>query len=372
MMRCGLMVWIVLLTSPVCAEEFYLAKTVGLGTDVSPYKSGCAPGGAAIDLRSTTGLDIWMCRSANLVGATSPIALTKTLTEAFSPTVMALVVKAIGSTMTSASPTVMDLLRELLVDRGKLHASRNGKYAIYLGGDTPIWQATKVAYDLFHLEDHGLLADLYNDYLEPPIAWATTLAKETFTGPDGDLSGATFVHTWTEIGAGGWSVVSTQATSTTVPATIARLESPLSTDDMQVVADLVAVSSTGGGFSRCGVMARKDSTATLTYYSVFADSIATGFESMKRVNNTPTSLATNIQDPVPGSDRIAIIVDGSTITGQVNGVTVLGPTTDVDITGNTYTGLYGHASSTTTLCTLDNVMSHDYPIAFGSIRRRHS
>lgn len=364
---------LLLCASPALAEEFYFASTL-VDESGEKSRSGCAPGSTSIDLRSTTGKDLWICRSASSVGATGKIALAATAGEKLSGKSRTDIASALGKSIQAGSRTVPELLKELLVDSGRLKPSRNGKYEIYLGDPTPIWQATTVAYDLFGIQDNGLLADLYHEYLEPPVAWATVLAQETFTASDGDLTGAATVHTWTEFGIAGWTIASNRATTTTTAtgANNARNGTTLATDDMQVEADLITVSHSGGGFSRCGVMLRKEANTTQTYYAFFADSTVTGWETVKRIANATTSIATSTQDPVNGTDRMKGIIDGSSLSGQVNGVTVVGPTTDVDITGFTYSGIYGQASTTTFTCTLDNVLAQDYPppSSFGPLRRR--
>lgn len=366
---------VILAASPVMAEEVYFATTLGDGSSGNPYKSGCAPGASAIDLRSTTGKDLWVCRSTDMVGATGAVSLGKTIHGAMSGKARSDIAVSLGRGMKAQTSSVQDLLKELLIDSGKIQPDKDGKLKIYLGDPAPVYEQTSWV----PFNDHGLVADVTNwavKLIEPAIAWAAILASETFTGTDGDLDARTFAHTWTEFGITGWTVASNQATTTTTTtgANNARLETALSTANHQVEADLVTVSHSGGGFTRCGVLARKDNSSTQTYYAFFADSTVTGFESSKRVANVTTSLATNTQDPVNGADRMKLIVDGSTVTGQVNGVTVVGPTTDVDITSNTYVGIYGHASTATFTCTLDNVLGQDYPPpgAAGSIRRRHS
>jgi hypothetical protein len=53
-------------------------------------------------------------------------------------------------------------------------------------------------------------------------------------------------------------------------------------------------------------------------------------------------------------------MDGSSITGLVNDVIVVGPTTDTEITANTYGGIYSTATTTTFSCTLDDWNGADY------------
>lgn len=372
MMRSLLTGLLLLFASSALAEEFYFASTL---TDPSSgtFRSGCAPGSTSIDLRSTTGKDLWICRSASSVGAVGKIALASTARETLSAKSRTDIVSVLGKSIKAGSQTVPDLLKELLIDSGRLQPSKDGKLKIYLGDADPIYVQTAG----LPFNDHGLVADAINfgaGVLDPDKAWATVLATETFTASDGDLTGAATVHTWTEFGIAGWTIASNRVTTTTTAtgANNARNGTTLATDDMQVEADLITVSHTGGGFTRCGVMLRKDANTTQTYYAFIADSTVTGWELVKRVANVTTSLATSTQDPINGTDRMKGVIDGSSLSGQVNGVTVVGPTTDVDITGFTYSGIYGHASTTTFNCTLDNVLAQDYPppSSFGPLRRR--
>jgi hypothetical protein len=57
-------------------------------------------------------------------------------------------------------------------------------------------------------------------------------------------------------------------------------------------------------------------------------------------------------------------VDGSNLTGKVGGSTLAGPTTDTDITGNTYLGIaFSTTSGSNQTCTLDNLIGEDIAVA---------
>lgn len=351
------LLWWASMTQAQEAKVIYLAPFDGAGTDASPFKPrGLDPSTGCIDRRpDPTQVTGWaICGRASLPAGTGYITLSSRVDATLNATQKsALETNLLGGAKLSASD-LPAILAELLIDRApahrKLRQGKDGKYHIWLGGKDEAWKATRVAYDLFHLQDNGLLADAYNLTIEPVVAWATTLAQETFNCSD---NGAlTCVHTWTETSGTGWAIVSNRANSAITTASEARNDSTLATDDMQISATYIAHSRTGGGFSRCGVIGRKDGTNTRTYYALHADLAATGWETLKRVATTPTSLATNTQDPT-ANDVMRLEVDGSSVTGYVNSVAILGPTTDTDITGNLFGGVYSHSDGSAHSCTLD-------------------
>lgn len=343
--------------NPVFAEEFYFATTLGTGTDTDKFRPGCPADAAAIDLRGPTGKDLWVCRSASRTGATNAIPLATTAKEVMPG--RAAIALALGKGIKASSQTVPELLRELLADSGALKAGSDGKYKIYLGGPDPIWEATQITYDLFRLNDNGLFADLWNS-VETHVAYAATLAVETFTNTDGDLAGRTHVHPWSEPIGTGWVILTNKAENTTGGGTqLGRLDTSLDTDNFFVRATLSTLSRTGGGFARCGVAGRKDNTATATFYRYQAEKVAAIWE-LDRVNaGASTSIGTSATAPVDG-DLMELVMDGSTITGKANGVTLIGPTTDGSpITGNKFAGLYSNKSTTTMICDIDDLLTAD-------------
>lgn len=327
-------------------RQFYLSPIDGSADTELGWHSRCLhmPGAGNIDLRPW-GVDAFLCASNDLpadmtgveqIGASFRSALggrKGSLNAKFKKTLQA--------------NTVEDLIVEVISPR--LRAGKDGKLKIYLGGQIPVYQQT--AWVPFR--DGGLVADLSNaaiEAMEPAIAWATS-ASETFNCSDS--ASLTCVLTWTEFSGTTWGISSNAAQSNSLTAAEARADSAVSTEDHSVQSTLGSATESGTGFARCGVIARKANSATRTYYTLFADLDATNWETGKRVGGTYTSLATTTQDPA-AADVMKLVPDGSSITGMVNGVTVLGPTTDIEITGNTYGGLYSHGNGTTLLCIQDS------------------
>lgn len=363
------------LAPPVGAEEFSLVNTVGTGTDTDPIRAENCPSASPKIQLGATGK--WVCRSATL--PSKAIALAQTTSEPLSTKSKTDAGTALGKTVDATSVT--DLLKKELIDTGIVQPSKDGKLKIYFGSQELLYQ--KTAWVPF--EDHGLVADLWNRQkdaanlvyrytLEPAIAWAVTLATETFTNSDGDLGGRTHVHAWTEHAGTGWTITSNEAFIDANAQSEAWMGSALDTDDHTVTVTLVSLEA-NAALTRCGPTGRNPGTATRTHYAFAADANTAGaeFNLYRRVAGAFTSLATNAQDPVNG-DTIQIILDGTTYEGKVNGVTLIGPTTDGSpITGNLYAGIaFNSSAGTGKICRLDNLIAADIAVpvsAFGQQRR---
>jgi len=372
-------------------RAFYLAPYVGSGTDEDPFKPACfvdRADAAAIDLRpDATQVDGYaLCASSVISAQAKVISLGNALVASVDGSKRTALAAALKRTITATS--VDQLLVEVLSAR--LKVGTDGKKHIWLvpPGTTnpePTWQATAWLYDRYGIEDHGMLADAgqvlsvaYHAIMDSAVAQATTLTTETFTASDGDLAGCESrgcTHPWTEPLDTGWTIASNRAFNATVSGGTARLNDSLDTANHEAQATLIGWTVSGGGVGRCGVVARKDNSTTDTFYRFFADVPGTGvlgYESQKRLSGVTTSLATNTQDPV-NNDLIKIRVDGDQISGYVNGLLVVGPTTDgTPITGNTYTGLFANSTAGTFTCTFDNFLAADYGLGtgFGPMRRR--
>jgi len=104
---------------------------------------------------------------------------------------------------------------------------------------------------------------------------------------------------------------------------------------------LAAYTALAAGFSIVGVICRKDSTATRTFYNMRAitdPSAVAAWELYKFVAAAATLLGTNAQDPV-ATDVMKVRSNGSSISGFVNGTELIGPITDTEITGNLRCGI---------------------------------
>lgn len=340
----------------------YVTPVDGAGTDADPYRSRCLGMESAgnIDLRPD--IDGFLCGSNTLPADMKGVQqLGSTVKERMTgPRKAAL--EAL-SKKGLAADTVDEAIIELL--SSKLRAGRDGKVKIWLGEKEPLYQQT--AWVPFR--DYGYVADVWNA-LQPAVAWATTLPTETFTCSDN--ASLTCVQTWTEFNGTAWAIASNVAAFSGSTTNEARIDSDLATDDHEVQATITAANA--GSETRCGVIGRKDSSSTRTYYSFQAIFDATPSSStwrlMKRVSGTATTLATDATDPAV-NDAVKLRSDGSDHSGYVNGSQLIAPVTDASITANTRVGIVGIGANASDSCSLDNVIAYDYPLpASGALRRR--
>jgi hypothetical protein len=345
----------------------YLTPVDGSGTDADPYISRCLreklAGRGNIDFREV-GINRFLCASDTLpADMTGVQELGTSLRARMTGPQKAALATVAGKAI--AADTVDEAIAELLVS--KIRAGRDGKIKIWLGESVPLYQQT--AWVPFH--DYGYVADAWNA-LQPAVAWATTLSTETFP-TNGDLDASSQVYSWTEFNGTAWTVSGTAAVASTATTAEARLESDLATDDMEVSITITA--NTAVGESRCGVIGRKDTSTTRTYYSVHAvfDGVTPSnseWRLIKRVAGTSTALGTSTTDPVV-TDRMTLRSDGSSHSMYVNAVEFVAPVTDTGITGNTRVGIYYQGTNASDSCTLDNLNAADYTSS-GALRRRNS
>lgn len=345
----------------------YLSPIDGDGSDATPFISRCVGekvrGAGNIDLRPW-GINRFLCASDDLpANTTGLVRLGDALAERMTDQRKAALEALLGKPLTETG--VREIIREVLLP--KLRAGRDGKIKIWLGEKEPLVQQT--AWMPFN--DHGYAADLWNA-LQPTVAWATTLATETFTCADN--ASLTCVQTWTEFNGTTWAIASNVAAFSGATTNEARIDSDLATDDHEVQATMTAANAVTE--TRCGVIGRKDSTTTRTYYSFQAIVDGTPANStwrlMKRVTGTATTLATDATDPAV-NDVMKLRDDGSSHSGYVNGTQLISPVTDSDITGNTRVGIVGIGANASDSCSLDNVIAYDYPLpasSSGAVRRR--
>lgn len=351
----------------------YLTPIDGSGTDADPYHSRCLgerlPGRGNIDLRPW-GVARWLCASDVLPSdMTGVIELTSSANATLSGPRKAALSALIGKPITATR--IDDIAYEIL--QSKLRANRDGKIKVWLGESAPLYQQT--AWVPFR--DYGYVADVWNA-MQPAVAWATTLATETFTGSDGNLNGATFVHSWTEFNGTGWTVTNNQAVSTTASSE-ARNNSTLATDDMEVSVTVVSSAVTSGtGHVEVGPLSRKANNTTRSYYTCVVSEDQTGTHTSLDLNErdagAATTLATNASSGWLDGDVVKIRSDASDAHScYLNGVQSIAPVTDVTTTGNTYGGLRYTLSATTATATVDNFDAADYTAPSsgnGALRRR--
>ncbi len=346
----------------------YLSPIDGAGTEEDPYHSRCLgmTGFGNIDLRPW-GIDRFLCGSNSLPADMTGIqqlgsASKERMTGPRKAALAALAGKGV------VADTVDEAIYELLV--GKLRAGRDGKIKIWLGEVEPLAQQTAGV----PFRDNGLVADVLNwsaETLAPALAWAASYS-DTFPGVDvsalaGDL-------TWTELTDGNWARTSNvaRATGVTTAAAEARADHDTATDDFEVSADMTYSWGSGGNM-RCAVMGRKDSTATRNYYQFGAQRNAGEdvYRLLSRVAGSATTLG-NSAGVTSGTFSPKLRMDGTSISGFVDGSLVVGPVTDATTSGNTRGGLT-YTGGTDDICTADNVLIADYTATAssgGAIQRR--
>lgn len=366
----------------------YLATVQGDGSDGNPFRStgwGTVANQGCIDLRRdpTVSTGRMLCAADTLPAGGGINQLGGSLVDTLTPVRRAVLEAVIGEPITAS--TITEVIAEILITRARedgtrwkpLRAGKDGKYHIWLGQREEAWQQTAWLYP--YVLDNGLVADASNavlETIEPALAWAASIAEDFDCANSASL---TCDLTWTEFFGTEWEIASNQARVTGLTGTVqkeARADSALAGESHWAQATLVSMTADNSGTTRCGPMARKDNSSTRTFYTFagsMSNSLYVDFETRKRIGGTLTTIATDTTDPVAG-DVLQIYVDGSSISGYVNGVLRVGPTTDTSITGNTYTGIaYSSNNTTTQSCVLDNFSAQDIVVTnpFGPLRRRH-
>ena len=350
------------------AQVTYISPKIGTGTDADPFRPHRTVGAwdDCVDLTSH-----FLCTGSVVPSGTGVVAVSPDASSRISAAQKTALQSVTGKAVTA--DTFDALMTDIIDSKGinlrphtdnrqhlKIHGrelwSRTAPLKAFVPG---VLEKLDVA---FHLP-----ITIPTQLLSTAVAWATTLATETFTATNGDLAGCEgrgCIHTWTEPLGGNWTIVSNAANVTVLAGGLARNDSTLATGDQEVSATLVSLSITGGGFARCGVIARKDNGATDTFYRGFADKAGTLYETQRRAAGATTSLATNGQDPVDG-DVIRMRVVDDEVSYYVNDILLIGPTTDASpiTSANTYTGIWANASTTTINCSLDNFNAADYSVA---------
>lgn len=329
-------------------RQFYLSPIDGAGTESDPWHSRCLgmPGYGNINLRPWQ-VDAFLCASNDLpADMTGVEQIGASFKSALGGKKGALNSKFKKSL---AANTVEDLIIEVIGP--KLRAGKDGKLKIYLGDTAPVYQQT--AWVPFR--DNGLVADLSNyalEAIEPTRAWAASF-MDTFTGSDGNLAGSL---TWSEYLSTEWTRTSNTAyaSGVTASAAEARAEHDTATDDQVVQAEMAYTYVSAGNF-RCFIIARKDSTTTRDFYAFGfqRDSGVNVYRILERNAGSPTTLADSAGS-TSSPATIKIRVDGTSISGYVNGALVAGPVTDATISGNTRGGLAFTGGDAADDCTADN------------------
>lgn len=365
----------------------YLATIQGDGSESNPFRAtgtGTVTNQGCIDLRAdpTGSTGRMLCAADTLPAGAGINQLGGTLLENMTPVRRAVLEAVFGVTLSGA--TVTEIIAELLITHARTDGSRwrpllagkDGKFHLWLGQRTEAWTQTAWLYP--YIQDDGLVADATNAVMhvvEPAIAWAASLTEDFNCANSASL---TCDLTWTEFFGTEWEIASNQARVTGLTGIVqkeARADAALSGADHWAQTKLISATSDSGGEVRCGPMARKDNTATRSFYlaaAVQSNNVFTDFDLRKRVAGTATTLATDTTNPV-ANDVVRISADGSSISGFVNGVLRMGPITDTSVTGNTYVGLaYSSNNNVTQSCILDDFSAQDIVVVGGNgmLRRR--
>jgi hypothetical protein len=163
----------------------------------------------------------------------------------------------------------------------------------------------------------------------------TALASHTATGTGGGFS-------WSAELAGltGLLINNTNSlyASATTDTGVHRAESALSSDDMYCEVTITQIPTTSS--RTVYVATRFNSGSYECYFFAANDSAALDWRLMKRTGGSLTQVGSTVTTPdVTNGDVMRCVIDGSSLSGVVDGVTVIGPTTDTAITGNTRAGV---------------------------------
>lgn len=173
---------------------------------------------------------------------------------------------------------------------------------------------------------------------EPPLPHSTLLT-ESFNKADADTLGPDL--SWTEL-QGDIDVVSNEARSTTLGGiALARADSDLATDDHYVQASITN-SATQAGDALAGVVARKNSSATLTMYQLGGNWASDFVRLQKIVGGTTTTLGSDYAVTLNSATYYLFYLscNGSALVGKIDG-TQTHSLTDTAITANLRCGIRG-------------------------------
>ena len=181
------------------------------------------------------------------------------------------------------------------------------------------------------------MLDLWGEAQVEPLPHSTTIT-ESFNVANQDALGPDL--SWTEMDASDWDVVSNAAeliTNATTNNSPARADTDLATDDHYAEATLLA--QAGAGTRNGGVIARKDSTTTLTYYHFdVLPQASNAWRTFRRSTGTFTAIGVDTAVSWVSGDVIKGQADGSSIQRFKNGVSQ-DTVTDSIITGNLRSGI---------------------------------
>lgn len=173
---------------------------------------------------------------------------------------------------------------------------------------------------------------------DAPVKPETAIA-DTFDRADSATLGTSSDATWSwnELSGTGWEINTNRARhSADSSSSFARADTDLSGVDhyCEMVFD-----NDSGAVSASGPCARKDSTATLTFYHArYSYSGGAGYQLYSASAGTLTQIGSNAGGTITGGDTVRLTCNGSTISVQKNGSDVISQT-DTSIAGNTRVGM---------------------------------
>lgn len=171
-------------------------------------------------------------------------------------------------------------------------------------------------------------------------AWATTITENFNTADSGTL-GPTL--SWTEQTYDGFAIVSNEAQflGTSSPL-IARANTDLASTDHYAQVTITN-NGTGGAVRYCGVIARKDSSTTQTYYVAYIKN-GSNVGLYKCVAGSLTQLGSDAAITFGSAKVLKLTCNGSTISVDYDGVNKISQT-DTAITSGVRCGLACYQSS---------------------------
>lgn len=364
MFRMMLLLLVFIAPSLASAQSFYISPRIGDGSEANPYRAYSDPG--AWSDCSPIGTR-FICSGPSVPNQVGVIEIPGSRAAALTGPQKAALAATLGIPIKN---TVEELLFDLVDNTGvKLRRDRNGRQHLKVHGvelasrpaplASYIPDVLRAVDTIFHLP---VLVPKY--MLSTAVAWAASIASGFGCANNASLDCEGVA--WDEFGSA-CAIVSNQAEClpSSTAQSIARATTAMATDDITASVDIVSFTLGPSTASSCGPMVRKDATADVTYYTTDAVLASSGelssFRTARRNLGVNTVIASNTQDYV-ANDRLTVIADDNDITGKVNGIILMGPTTDGSpITGNLYAGIRGTGShSTASTCVFDNFTSADY------------
>lgn len=207
------------------------------------------------------------------------------------------------------------------------------------------------------------LAIYLGGLLSPSPALRTLAAKiYSETWSTADNASLTSDLTWTEFVGSSLDLNANRCRiSGAAGRSIARAEHDLDTDDQRAAMDLTTFSLSAGSLA-LGVIGRKNSTATETYYYYGCqDNSAGAYRRLEKIiAGSGTVLGSDETVAYGSAEHLELQMVDSTIVGLRNAAVSVGPVTDTAISANTRCGILGYSDDAANSATGDNWSARDY------------